>query len=220
MEGGSLADLIHRSGQLSADVATDLLRPVADALDAAHHAGLVHRDVKPSNVLLQEGRAFLADFGLAMTSSAGTSVDGEEAGMSGTVGYLAPEQIEGDRASAASDQYALACVLVECLTGRPPFERANDLAVIYAHLQEPAPSVSATRPDLPKTVDAVLARGLAKEPADRYASCRDLVEAFGDADEPSSPVCCSSRSTVPAPRRARHWRPATASRSWTPPRTG
>ena len=92
------------------------------------------------------------------------------------MGYLSPEQIEGDQASASSDQYALACVLCQCLTNRKPFARDNDLAVIYAHLQEPPPSLLTARPDLPSAVDAVVARGLAKRPDQRYGSCRELVE--------------------------------------------
>ena len=182
MEDGSLADLLDRSGPLAAGDAARLLGPIADALDTAHRNGLVHRDVKPGNVLLQGDRAYLADFGLAMSSSPSESrLSRHDPDLSGTMGYLSPEQIEGDQASASSDQYALACVLFQCLTNRKPFARDNDLAVIYAHLQEPPPSLLTARPDLPSAVDAVVARGLAKRPDQRYGSCRELVDAFDAA---------------------------------------
>ena len=197
MDDGSLGDLLDRSGPLAPGDAIRLLRPVADALDAAHRAGLIHRDVKPGNVLVEGDRAYLADFGLAVAASTGESMlSHPDPGLSGTMGYLAPEQIEGDRASAASDQYALACVLVECLTGRKPFARDNDLAVIYAHLQEPPPSLVALRPDLPRAVDAIVARGLAKRPVERYGSCRGLVDALESA-------CALTARQAPAARNAR-----------------
>jgi class 3 adenylate cyclase/tetratricopeptide (TPR) repeat protein len=167
-----------------------LLAAIADALDVAHGAGLVHRDVKPANILLDGDRAQLADFGLARHS--GSLADSLRAGsLMGTIGYVAPEQIEGDRVDGRADQYGLACVAFECLTGRAPFVRDSDLATIYAHLSDPVPRASALT-TLPAGVDDVLARGLAKRPADRFASCAAFVAALeaalgGMADGGSRP---------------------------------
>ena len=136
----------------------------------------------PANVLLQGDTAFLADFGLARSVTSGDDLSQlEAAGVTGTVGYVAPEQLEGDEVAGPADQYALACVLFECLTGQAPFRRPTDLAVVYAHLADPPPSAAALRSDLPRPVDAVLARGLAKDPAARYATCRELVAALATA---------------------------------------
>jgi ABC-type branched-subunit amino acid transport system substrate-binding protein len=179
MGGGSVADLLDRSGSLNLSDTVRLLDGVAHALDAAHRAGLVHRDVKPGNILLQGDRGYVADFGLAVTEEL-DDVRSSAAGLalSGTTAYLAPELIEGDHATGASDQYALACLAFECLTGRLPFAAGNELAVVYAHLQQPPPSAVALRPELPSTVDAVLARALAKQPRDRFGSCGDFIEAL------------------------------------------
>ena len=199
VDGGTLGDRLKASGHLDPAGTIRLLRPIADALDTAHRAGLVHRDVKPGNILLQGDQALLADFGLAVSAVPGeTMLSGDGPQVSGTMGYVAPEQIEGDRAGAATDQYALACVLFECLSGQKPFPRDNDLAVIYAHLQEPPPSLVQLRPELPRAVDAVMSRGLAKHPAERYGSCRDLVEALAAAC--GAP---SDRATPPRRRRGR-----------------
>jgi YVTN family beta-propeller protein len=144
-----------------------VLSQVADALDAAHARGLVHRDVKPSNVLLDEaGHAYLADFGLTRRLS--DQAPGFEAGLSlGTPAYVAPEQIEGKEVDGRADQYSLACLLYECLAGTPPFPRASEAAVLFAHLEEEPPA--------PPGLEQVLARALAKSPDDRYPSCRELV---------------------------------------------
>jgi ABC-type branched-subunit amino acid transport system substrate-binding protein len=181
VEGETLADRLA-SGPIEAPAAVSLLAPIADALDTAHAAGLVHRDVKPGNVLLERDRAFLADFGLARSTSIRDDLESVAgAQLSGTIAYLAPEQIEGDPPTARTDQYALACVLFECLTGRRPFERPDEVATIYAHLSEPAPSASRLRSGLPAGVDAVLARGLAKRPEDRFESCGELMSALAEA---------------------------------------
>src|SRR5262249_35245680 len=104
------------------------------------------------------------------------------------MGYIAPEQLEGDSVSAAADEYALACVVFECLTGHKPYERANDLAVVYSHLSEPPPSATAISGDLPPQLDPVIARGMAKDPADRYESCSALVAAVAEACGGTGPV--------------------------------
>ncbi len=186
VDGASLADLLERDGRLTAEQAVRVLAPIADALDAAHAAGLVHRDVKPGNILLEpaapDGRPFLCDFGLARASTSPDSLSREDGlRVSGTMAYLAPEQIEGDTVSGQTDQYALTCVLYEVLSGRPPYQRGDELAVVYAHLSEPPPSLCALRPELPAAIDAVIAQGLAKQPADRYLTCTALLDAAADA---------------------------------------
>ncbi len=176
---GTLADRIA-AGPLEPAAAVALLAPVADGLDAAHAAGLIHRDVKPANILLDGDRALLADFGLARRAASVASASREQ-GLSGTLGYVAPEQIEGDHVDGRADQYALACVAYECLTGAAPFARDEDVATIYAHLSEDAPKASAAREELPGAVDAVLARALAKRPRDRFPSCAAFIAALRDA---------------------------------------
>jgi serine/threonine-protein kinase len=137
-----------------------MLAPVADALDAAHAAGVVHRDVTPGNILLEGFGAFLCDFGLARRAESVSGFSREDGlTVSGTLGYVAPEQLEGDTVDGRTDQYALACVLFECSGGRPPFPRDVELAVVYAHLSEPPPSLSKLNPALPSAVDHAIERG-------------------------------------------------------------
>ena len=183
--GGDIRSRLRRDGPFAAARAAAVLSPVASALGAAHGAGLVHRDVKPANMLVDSrpGRpdhVYLSDFGLAKTRSA--SVQLTRTGLNlGTVGYMAPEQIEGREVDGRTDQYALACAAFELLSGAVPFEREQDLAVLYAHLSEPPPSLSARRPDVPAAADEVLARALAKAANDRYPSCRHFIEALRQA---------------------------------------
>ena len=178
VSGGSVRDLMRREGPLPAARAAAVISPVASALDAAHAAGLVHRDVKPANMLVDSrpGRpdhVYLADFGLSKAGS--PSVRLTRTGMFlGTVAYMAPEQIEGREVDGRTDQYALACAAFELLSGVVPFERDQDMAVIYAHLSLPPPSLASRRPDLPSAADDVLARAMAKVPQDRYPSCREF----------------------------------------------
>ena len=180
--GGDLRALLRREGKLAPARAIAIAAQVADALDAAHRRGLVHRDVKPSNVLLDDadGRehCYLADFGLTQRAAEADPADGH---LVGTVAYVAPEQIRGDAIDGRADQYALAGLLFECLTGTAPFDGRSDVAVIFAHLEEPAPPASGRDPSLPAAVDAVLARGMAKDPGERFASCTELVRAAGTA---------------------------------------
>src|SRR3954463_4593010 len=176
--GIDLKALLRREGALAPERAIAVAAQVADALDAAHRRGLVHRDVKPSNVLLDhaDGRehAYLADFGLTRSMSDRSAPDGQ---FMGTVAYVAPEQIRGDAVDGRTDQYGLGCLLFECLTGTVPYRSASGVGALFAHLEEPIPLVGERRVELPAELDEVFARALAKEPGDRFDTCSDLVEA-------------------------------------------
>jgi WD40 repeat protein len=183
VNGPDLWGVLRREGALSPGRALELLSPVASALDAAHAAGLVHRDVKPGNVLVDErpGRpdhVYLADFGLSKGAVAGISLTGTPVG---TPGYSAPEQVQGHDVDGRADQYALACVAYELLTERIPYERDQPLAVLLAHISARPPSLAARRPGLPAAVDPVIARAMAKRPEQRYASCREFTDALRQA---------------------------------------
>ena len=143
-------------------------------------AGLLHRDVKPGNILVDGSRAWLADFGLAKHASTVNSLSRDNS-FAGTVAYIAPEQIQGGDIDSRADVYSLGCVLFEALAGRQPFERDNDLAVVFAHLREPPPSLSLLRPDLPESLDRVIERALAKNPDQRYPTAAELMEDAGQA---------------------------------------
>jgi hypothetical protein len=179
--GGDVSSLIRREGPLAADRAAAIVAPVASALDAAHAAGLVHRDVKPANMLLDSrpGRpdhVYLSDFGL---SKAVTAAALTETGMfMGTAQYTAPEQASGGRVDGRTDQYALACAAFEMLTGRPPFPGPTAMAVLLAHQSDQPPRLTERRPDLPREADQVFDRALAKSPAHRYTSCTEFSEAL------------------------------------------
>ncbi|HVQ22800.1 MAG TPA: serine/threonine-protein kinase, partial [Candidatus Saccharimonadia bacterium] len=171
-----------RQGPLEPRSAVALLGQIASALDAAHAAGLVHRDVKPANVLVASGQgadrsdhAYLTDFGLTKQSGSDTGLT-RAGGFVGTLEYIAPEQIEGKPADGRADQYALAGIAVACLTGQVPFPRDSDVAVINAHLHDPPPSLHGRLASLPAAADSVVAHGLAKAPDDRYPDCRSFVE--------------------------------------------
>ena len=180
--GGDVRTLLRREGPLSAGRAAAIISAVASALDAAHAAGLVHRDVKPANMLMdaRAGRpdhVYLSDFGLSKPALAATSLTGPGQFL-GTLDYVAPEQLEGQRVDGRADQYALACAAFELLTGSPPFHREDAMAVMYAHVSQPPPLLTSQRPDLPAPADQALARALAKAPAGRYASCREFAGAL------------------------------------------
>jgi YVTN family beta-propeller protein len=182
VDGVDLKALLRDAAPLAPERVVDIAGQVAEALDAAHQRGLVHRDVKPSNVLLdQQGdrdHAYLADFGLTHSPATAGPADGQ---LMGTVDYVAPEQIRGDVVDGRADQYALGCLLFECLTGSLPFRDRSEVAAIFAHLEEPPPAASERHDALPPTVDAVLARAMAKEPEQRFDSCRELVATTHDA---------------------------------------
>jgi len=203
VEGYDLRELIDATEQVEGDRALNLLGQVAAALDAAHGLGLVHRDVKPANILIGAGEvehAYLCDFGLARHASTVASLTSER-GFAGTIAYVAPEQIESGAIDARADVYALGCVLFECLTGVTPFERDADLQIVFAHLKEPPPLVTSLRPDVPDAIEAVLQKALAKAPDDRFSTCSELVAEAVEALKVKPPVIShSGRRTVPGVR--------------------
>ena len=174
IEGSDLKTLLVKEGRLPPRRALRIVGQIAAALDAAHARGLVHRDVKPANILVGDGdRAYLSDFGVVKeVAEVGTTRTGS---FVGTIDYCAPEQIEGRDVDARADVYALACVLYECLVGTPPFHRSSDVAILNAHLHAPPPKLSKAAPDLPPALEPVLAKALSKSPLDRYGSCGELV---------------------------------------------
>src|SRR3954447_20443226 len=179
VQGPTLAALVL-DGVLGAERALALLEQVASALDAAHEIGLVHRDVKPKNVLVGEGdHAYLADFGLTkLGGESGLTVTG---GLMGTLAYLSPEVIRGEPATAASDVYAFTAMVFECLTGGPVFPRQTQAAQLFAHTSEPAPRASGRRAELPARLDDVLAQGLDKRPQERPRSAVALMRSVAGA---------------------------------------
>jgi DNA-binding beta-propeller fold protein YncE/predicted Ser/Thr protein kinase len=184
VEGGDLRRLIDREGPLEPARAVALLAQVADALDAAHAAGIVHRDVKPHNILVEGEHAYLSDFGLAKAFE-GTGA-GSGASIVGTVEYMAPEQWRGERVGPAADIYSLGCVLYEALTGIVPYARKG----------------ADTEPEVPEGIDAVIERAVSKDPAERYRSARELIEAAGEHEDASLAAtrvlsAAADRPTVP-----------------------
>jgi Protein kinase domain len=174
IRGRNLKDLIV-GGELTPGRTTHLLTQVAGALDSAHEVGLIHRDIKPYNILVDDRRdhAYLADFGVTKARSRPNLTKTGQ--MVGTLDYMAPEQIRGQSATEQTDIYALGCVLYESFTGTVPFYRETDAAVLYAHLSEPLPSVREHRSDLPEQLDAVLGKAMAKKPEERYESATELL---------------------------------------------
>jgi len=174
INGPTLKDMIV-DGELDPRRTLRILAQVAQALDAAHAAGLIHRDIKPQNILIEHGdRVYLADFGLIKAPDEAGRLTGTGQFV-GTIDYVAPEQIQGEPATAASDCYALSAVLYECLTGEVPFPRPSEAAVLHAHMVQPRPRVTERRPDLPEAIDAVIATGMARDPAERPASAGELI---------------------------------------------
>ncbi|RDI48924.1 serine/threonine-protein kinase [Nocardia mexicana] len=216
VDGVSLNTVLREEAPLAPARAVDLVRQVAAALDAAHADGLVHRDVKPDNILTTSGGfAYLADFGIAHSSSAGGLTS--DRSLVGTFRYMAPERYTSPAVTPASDIYALTCVLYECLTGAHPFPVSADSEIMRAHLFDPVPPPSRVRADVPPGFDSVVARGMAKDPADRFATAGDLADAAvaalstgGAADvaaerppvsnESSDVTRTSDHDAVPGPR--------------------
>jgi serine/threonine protein kinase len=195
--GGDAKTALRKRGPFPLDYVLAVIKPIASALGEVHDRGMVHRDVKPSNILLSTERhvhPYLSDFGLSKeiwipgrpsdmslpgVTSANSAVTGRSSltgsRVIGTPDYLAPEQAISSQPSARSDQYSFACSTFELLSGRPPFSGLHFLAVIEAHCNRPAPRVTNFRPDLPRVIDDVLAIAMAKEPQNRYPSCTEFV---------------------------------------------
>jgi serine/threonine protein kinase len=207
VEGIDLKALIERDGPLEPGRAVGILRQVAGALDAAHARGLVHRDVKSSNVLVatsegEEEHAYLSDFGLTKRSASDSGALTGTGQFLGTVDYAAPEQFQRGTLDGRADQYSLGCVAYECLVGETPFHSETEVATMYAHLNEAPPKPSEHREGLPPAVDAVMARVLAKDPAARYGSCREFVRDLESAvrTEPRSPEAATAAEGSGSPR--------------------
>ena len=180
VEGEDLGAMLARTGPLEPERALALLGDLAGAVDAAHAHGLLHRDIKPENVLVDaDGNAYLADFGLARTGAMIEAAAGTDSAAAtapaGTAAYLAPELIEGDAASAASDRYGFACLAFAAFAGRPPFVRDHEAALLFAHLRDAPPSLSEWQLE---RLDGVFALGLAKRPDERYPDCGEFVRAL------------------------------------------
>jgi serine/threonine-protein kinase len=177
VEGTDLRELLRRYSPLDPRRAVAIVGQAANGLDDAHRRGLVHRDVKPGNILIgEDDHVYVSDFGLTKqaSSQSGLTATGQ---MVGTVDYVAPEQIQGQPVDGRTDVYSLACVLYETLVGAKPFEKDTEVATIWAHIQDPPPAPSAARPELPQGLDAVIAKAMAKRPDDRYTTCRELIDA-------------------------------------------
>jgi serine/threonine protein kinase len=218
VHGGDVGSLLEHDGPLPAARVWSIVSQVADALDAAHAHGLIHRDVKPANMLLdaaggpaggspaagQHEHVYLSDFGISKQplSAKTFTATGQ---FVGTLDYIAPEQIEGRNVDGRADLYSLGCAAFELLSGEPPFRRGRGLALINAHLSEPVPSLTALRSDLPPAVDHVLASAMAKSPDDRYATCAEFATDLGRAlglvpGDPKPPGVVHQPATVAAAR--------------------
>ena len=205
---GDLKAHLRREGPLPPDHALAVAAQVGSALDAAHAHGLIHRDVKPANILLEPGEpgepptAYLADFGLTkhLESRSGITASGQ---FVGTIDYMSPEQIEGREVDSRTDIYSLGCVVFESLTGATPFRRETEVAVLWAHMRDDPPPLTELRPDLPSELSGVIAKAMAKAPEDRYPTCRALV---GDLRQALAGVTdARTRAAIPsegAPARA------------------
>jgi hypothetical protein len=215
VSGQDVRSLLDREGTLPTARAAGIVAQVASALDAAHACGLVHRDVKPANMLLSDvaergtaDHVYLSDFGVSKQSDSTSSLT-STGQLVGTLDYLAPEQVEGRPVDGRTDVYALACAAFEMLAGVPPFKRDQSMAVLWAQLSAPPPLLTSRRPDLPPAVDQVMAKALAKSPGDRYDRCLDFASslqgacglraaglASGGAGRPAGPGTTPRRATV------------------------
>jgi eukaryotic-like serine/threonine-protein kinase len=203
VEGETLAERIEATGRLPWPEAFALGEQVARALAAAHAHGVVHRDVKPANVLVgRDGRAKVTDFGIAKAASSTTTLT--RTGMVlGSANYVAPEQAQGDDVGPAADQYSLGCVLFEAITGRPPYEGATAVAIATQHVSAPVPDPRQRRPDLPTPVATLIRRALAKHPTDRFPSTSSLADALATtahaAQPPGPPAHPAPAEPAPTP---------------------
>jgi class 3 adenylate cyclase/Tol biopolymer transport system component/tRNA A-37 threonylcarbamoyl transferase component Bud32 len=188
IDGHDLSDVLSERGPLPIALVMRIVSAIAAALDAAHAKGLVHRDVKPGNVLLtgsdESPHVYLTDFGLTKRlGDASMSAAGQ---IVGSIGYVAPEQVEGRPVDARTDVYSLGCLAYEILSGAQPFRRESEMAVLMAHVQDPPPSLLTLRPELPEALDAAVSRAMAKDPAARFATAGEFAAAFSEATRPDS----------------------------------
>ncbi|HKF80641.1 MAG TPA: serine/threonine-protein kinase [Thermoleophilaceae bacterium] len=192
IEGIDLRALIDSEGALDPRRAARIVGQLAEALGAAHRRGLIHRDVKPANVLIERSggseHAYLTDFGIARDLGSTTALT-RVGSVVGTLDYIAPERLETGGGDGRSDLYALGCVLFETLTARVPFPKDSDVAKMYAHMNEPVPSARDLRPEVPEGLAAVAAKAMAKSPDDRYDTADEFAEALaGDVTAPTQPA--------------------------------
>jgi serine/threonine protein kinase len=210
VRGSDLDEVIEAEAPLDPGRTVAVIAQVVSALDAAHDRGLVHRDVKPANVLIAsgegaepEGHVYLTDFGLAKQVQSSSMT--RQGMFMGTLDYVAPEQIQGHPVDRRTDVYSLGCVVYECLAGRVPFPKEAEVARMYAHMQEEPPAVSTVRPGLPPAVDVVVATAMAKDPEDRYRTAGEFLAALRDALEgppqlpPAVAEVLPSSASEPAP---------------------
>jgi tRNA A-37 threonylcarbamoyl transferase component Bud32 len=207
VEGTDLRRLLDDEKRLDPARAIRLLRPVVSALAAAHRRGLVHRDIKPGNVLIAQGEGdddhvYLTDFGIAQRAGVPSGLTATGV-LVGTLDYAAPERLTGGQATPASDIYAFGCMLFETLTGEVPFVRPAEFERVEAHLNDPAPSARAVVPEVPAELDRVIARALAKDPAARFADAGELASALDAVASPATPTAATTPVTPPPPRRSR-----------------
>src|SRR5262249_41918538 len=177
VEGESLADLLHRRGKLSVEETLAIVEQALAGLGAAHEQGMVHRDIKPGNILLdtRHRRALLADFGLVKSLESSATGHTATGVVMGTVDYIAPEQGRGQVVDARSDLYSMGVLLYQMLSGRLPFEADNPTALIFQHVYEPPPPLSKTAPHVPPALASIIEKLLAKSPADRHQSAEDVL---------------------------------------------
>jgi serine/threonine protein kinase len=200
--GDDLREMLRQDGRIEPERAAQIIAQVASALDAAHAHGLVHRDVKPANVLMTpEGHVYLTDFGLSKRLSSDT--EATRSGMVlGTLDYIAPEQIRGETIGAFTDVYSLGCMLTHLLTGQVPFTVPTEEGKLWAHFSEPPPKPSARLPSLGTEFDAIVARAMSKRPADRYATAGEVGAAALAAVSPKAPRPATAAAAPAAVARA------------------
>jgi serine/threonine protein kinase/pSer/pThr/pTyr-binding forkhead associated (FHA) protein len=210
VQGEDLKALLTREGRLDPSRTVALLGQVANALDAAHATGLLHRDIKPGNVMIEAGgglgaeHTYLTDFGLSKNPSEDSIALTAQGEFVGTIDYTAPELVLGKKADSRLDVYSLGCLFYECIAGAPPFPKERDVEVLYAHIQDPPPKITAVRPDVPPALDGVIAKSMAKKPGDRYDTCTAFIDAAravvgGPAPPPPPPGVPAQGAPPPPP---------------------